>query len=66
MPEGNQAAAFNQRQQGTLPGVLGIAWEEVSSGRARGAVGLAFFLATSYHVEPSRSSGKPRPGLPWR
>lgn len=36
MIEGNQAAAFNQRQEGTLPGILGIAWEQVAHGRAHG------------------------------
>ena len=36
MLEGNQAAAFNERQEGTLPGVLGMTWEEVAHGRARG------------------------------
>jgi uncharacterized protein (TIGR00369 family) len=36
MLEGNQAALFTERQQRTLPGVLGIAWDEVANGRARG------------------------------
>ncbi len=36
MLKGNQAADFNDRQRGTLPGVLNIAWEEVANGRARG------------------------------
>ena len=36
MLEGNQAAAFNERQQGTLPGVLAITWEVVANGCARG------------------------------
>jgi uncharacterized protein (TIGR00369 family) len=36
MLEGNQAALFAERQQGTLPGILGIAWDEVANGRARG------------------------------
>ena len=36
MLEGNQAAAFNDRQQGTLPGVLNIVWSEVANGRAAG------------------------------
>lgn len=36
MLEGNQAAQFTARQEGTLPGILGIAWDEVANGRARG------------------------------
>src|SRR5688572_14102548 len=36
MLEGNQAALFAERQQGTLPGELGIGWDEVANGRARG------------------------------
>ena len=36
MLEGNQAAAFNERQKGTLPGELEITWEEVANGRAAG------------------------------
>jgi 1,4-dihydroxy-2-naphthoyl-CoA hydrolase len=36
MLEGNQAALFAERQQGTLPGVLGITWDEVANGRSRG------------------------------
>jgi 1,4-dihydroxy-2-naphthoyl-CoA hydrolase len=36
MLEGNQAAEFAKRQQGTLPGELGIEWDEVANGRARG------------------------------
>jgi uncharacterized protein (TIGR00369 family) len=36
MMDGNQAAVFQERQQGTLPGELGIAWDEVANGRARG------------------------------
>ncbi len=36
MMDGNQAAVFEERQQGTLPGELGIAWDEVANGRARG------------------------------
>ena len=36
MLECNQAAQFTERQRGTLPGVLAIAWDEVANGRARG------------------------------
>ncbi|WP_411288529.1 PaaI family thioesterase [Phenylobacterium sp.] len=36
MLDGNQAKAFEERQKGTLPGDLGIAWDEVATGRARG------------------------------
>ncbi len=36
MMDGNQAAVFQERQQGTLPGELGISWDEVANGRARG------------------------------
>lgn len=36
MLEGNQAPLFAERQQGTLPGVLGVTWDEVANGRARG------------------------------
>lgn len=41
MLEGNQAALFAERQQGTLPGVLDIAWDEVANGRARGRFTVA-------------------------
>lgn len=34
---GNQAASFQERQQGTLPGELDITWREVTQGRASGA-----------------------------
>lgn len=36
MLDGNQAAMFAERQKGTLPGELEIAWDEVANGRARG------------------------------
>lgn len=36
MLDGNQAATFQARQVGTLPGELGIVWDEVSASRARG------------------------------
>ena len=41
MLEGNQAALFEGRQQGTLPGELGITWDEVANGRARGRFTVA-------------------------
>ena len=34
--DGNQAAVFAKRQEGTLPGELGIQWQEVANGRAAG------------------------------
>eukprot|EP01041_Mallomonas_annulata_P037248 gene37248-60503_t len=34
MLEGNQAALFAERQTGTLPGELGIEWQDVSNGHA--------------------------------
>ncbi|MBX3483857.1 PaaI family thioesterase [Phenylobacterium sp.] len=36
MMDGNVAAVFAERQQGTLPGELGIEWAEVANGRASG------------------------------
>ena len=36
MLEGNQAALFTERQKGTLPGDLGLEWEIVANGQARG------------------------------
>jgi 1,4-dihydroxy-2-naphthoyl-CoA hydrolase len=36
MMEGNVAAVFAERQEGTLPGDLGIQWDEVANGSARG------------------------------
>ena len=50
MLEGNQAALFAERQQGTLPGVLGITWGEVANGRARGrfTVGKQHMAANGY------------------
>ena len=41
MLEGNQAALFAERQKGTLPGELGIEWQEVSNGRAAGSFTVA-------------------------
>jgi len=34
--EGNQAKAVEERQHGTLPGELGIAWDVVANGEAAG------------------------------
>lgn len=45
MLEGNQAALFTERQKGTLPGELGIEWEEIANGRSRGA-----FTVTRRHM----------------
>src|SRR4051812_33845893 len=36
MMDGNVAAYFAKRQKGTLPGDLGIEWDEVATGRASG------------------------------
>lgn len=36
MMDGNVAAVFQERQQGCLPGELGIEWDEVAAGRASG------------------------------
>ena len=43
--DGNQAQTFQQRQKGTLPGELGIQWDEVAKGRAAG-----WFTATRGHM----------------
>jgi uncharacterized protein (TIGR00369 family) len=48
MLEGNQAALFEERQKGTLPGELGIAWDEVANGRARGR-----FTVARKHMAPN-------------
>lgn len=48
MMDGNQAAAFAERQKGTLPGELDIQWEEVVNGRARGR-----FVAAHKHMAPN-------------
>jgi 1,4-dihydroxy-2-naphthoyl-CoA hydrolase len=48
MLEGNQAAAFAERQKGTLPGELGIEWDEVANGRARGR-----FTVARKHMAPN-------------
>jgi len=41
MMEGNQAAAFEERQRGTLPGELEVTWDEVANGSARGRFTVA-------------------------
>ncbi|MEW5684936.1 MAG: PaaI family thioesterase [Pseudomonadota bacterium] len=48
MMEGNQAALFQERQKGTLPGELGIEWEDVSNGHAAGR-----FVVTRGHMAPN-------------
>ncbi|HEY2750737.1 PaaI family thioesterase [Phenylobacterium sp.] len=48
MMEGNQAAHFAERQQGTLPGDLGIEWDEVATGRASGR-----FTVRPGHMAPN-------------
>jgi 1,4-dihydroxy-2-naphthoyl-CoA hydrolase len=48
MMQGNQAAEFTRRQQGMLPGELGLEWEEVATGRAVGR-----FTATKKHMAPN-------------
>lgn len=44
----NQAKRFNERQQGFLPGELGIVWDEISQGEARGR-----FTVTKAHMAPN-------------
>ena len=48
MMDGNVAAVFQERQQGHLPGELGIQWEEVATGRAQG-----HFVVTKGHMAPN-------------
>lgn len=48
MLDGNQAQAFAERQKGMLPGELGIEWDEVANGRARGR-----FVARKIHMAPN-------------
>jgi len=48
MMDGNQAAEFTRRQQGMLPGELGLEWEVVANGQAKGS-----FLATKKHMAPN-------------
>jgi 1,4-dihydroxy-2-naphthoyl-CoA hydrolase len=48
MMDGNQAALFQERQQGTLPGELGIEWQDVSNGHASGR-----FVVARRHMAPN-------------
>lgn len=48
MTDGNQAAYFAERQQGTLPGELDLRWDEVASGRAAG-----WFTVEKRHMAPN-------------
>jgi uncharacterized protein (TIGR00369 family) len=48
MMDGNVAASFQERQTGTLPGELGIQWDEVASGRAAG-----WFTVAKGHMAPN-------------
>jgi uncharacterized protein (TIGR00369 family) len=48
MMDGNVAAVFQERQQGTLPGELAIQWDEVATGRAAG-----HFTVTRGHMAPN-------------
>lgn len=48
MMDGNQAEAFTERQKGLLPGELGIEWDEVATGKARGR-----FTVTRRHMAPN-------------
>jgi 1,4-dihydroxy-2-naphthoyl-CoA hydrolase len=48
MTQGNRAAEFNARQQGLLPGELGLEWQEVANGRSVGR-----FTVTRTHMAPN-------------
>jgi len=48
MMDGNVAAHFQKRQEGTLPGELEIQWEDVSTGRAAG-----HFTVKKKHMAPN-------------
>jgi uncharacterized protein (TIGR00369 family) len=48
MMQGNVASHFQARQEGHLPGELGLVWEEVAEGRARGR-----FTAERKHMAPN-------------
>jgi uncharacterized protein (TIGR00369 family) len=48
MMDGNVAAYFQERQQGHLPGELGLAWDDVSSGHAAGR-----FTVEMKHMAPN-------------
>jgi uncharacterized protein (TIGR00369 family) len=48
MMDGNRAAEFARRQDGMLPGELGLEWQEVTSGRASGR-----FTVARKHMAPN-------------
>jgi uncharacterized protein (TIGR00369 family) len=48
MMQGNVAHVFQERQQGKLPGELGMQWEEVAQGRASGR-----FTVEDKHMAPN-------------
>ena len=48
MLDGNQAARFNERQKGTLPGDLELEWEVVENGHAKGG-----FTVRPGHMSPN-------------
>lgn len=48
MLEGNQADRFTERQQGTLPGDLGLEWERVSADGVKGS-----FTVRPSHMAPN-------------
>lgn len=48
MMDGNVAAYFAERQQGMLPGELGLEWDEVATGRASGR-----FTVAKGHMAPN-------------
>jgi uncharacterized protein (TIGR00369 family) len=48
MMDGNQAAYFAERQEGALPGELGITWDNVSNGQAAGR-----FTVRGLHMAPN-------------
>lgn len=48
MMDGNQAATFQERQKGHLPGELGLQWEVVANGEARGR-----FTVEQKHMAPN-------------
>lgn len=48
MMDGNVAATFQERQAGHLPGELGLQWEVVANGEARGR-----FTVESKHMAPN-------------
>jgi uncharacterized protein (TIGR00369 family) len=48
MMDGNVAAHFQERQEGHLPGELGLVWEVVANGEARGR-----FTVEQKHMAPN-------------